>query len=60
MGTLVFENGVAICHRVWFKVLLNPILRKIQFWTEWPYVIVSKVEDNKVVGYAIERMRLRR
>ncbi len=61
MGTLVTDaNGVIICHRVWFKIILNPILRKLQFWTEWPYVITSIIEDGKVLGYRIARVRLRR
>ena len=61
MGTFVRdEKGTIVCHRVWFKVLLNPILRKIQFWTDQPYVITSCVEDERVVGYQIKRVRLLR
>lgn len=60
MGTLVFENGVPILHRTWFKCLLNPILRKLQFWTDRPYVIVSRIEDKEVVGYGFQRTRLMR
>lgn len=36
-------------HRTWFKVLLNPILRKIG-WS-----IVSVVSDNKVLGYELRK-----
>lgn len=58
MGRLVFENGKPVVHRTWFKVVLNPILRHAQFWTDRPYVIVSKVVDREVVGYGFRRMRL--
>lgn len=60
----VFEDGKLVAHRPWFKVIFNPILRKIQFWTKNPRVIVSLVEDikpgdhpsNKVLlGYSFQR-----
>lgn len=36
-------------HRVWFKVIFNPILRK------FGYSIVSKFKDDKLVGYSLKR-----
>lgn len=36
-------------HRVWFKIILNPILRIIG-WS-----IVSIVEKNKVIGYGVRK-----
>ena len=34
-------------HKAPIKVLLNPILRKIQFWRDDPYVIASVTEWKK-------------
>lgn len=31
-------------HKSKLKLIVNPILRKLQFWSETPYVIVSIVE----------------
>jgi hypothetical protein len=36
-------------HRAWFKVLFNPILRRIGF------VIVSCFDDSKLTGYQLRR-----
>jgi hypothetical protein len=36
-------------HRTWFKVILNPFLRKFG-WS-----IVSIIDDNKVIGYDIRK-----
>lgn len=42
-------------HRTWFKILLNPILRKLG------WVIVSNMEDKdgkwKCIGYGFRRYR---
>lgn len=54
----IYANNIAICHRTWFKVVFNPVLRVLQFWTEHPYVIVSNIENNKCVGYGIRRVKL--
>jgi len=45
-------------HRIWFKNILNPVFRIVQFWTNRPCVIVSKVEECKVVGYGFRRKKL--
>lgn len=49
-------------HRTPLKCILNPILRKVQFWTDHPYVIYSDVEikDNvpHFLGYGIAKIKL--
>lgn len=56
--TCVFEDGKLVAHRPWFKVLFNPILRKIQFWSKNPYVIVSLVDDINISGYTTNKVLL--
>lgn len=43
------KGGNVIHHRIWFKNIFNPLLRKMG------YVIVSKIENNKVIGYEIRK-----
>ncbi|AMM43743.1 hypothetical protein FDG95_gp178 [Pectobacterium phage vB_PcaM_CBB] len=46
-------------HKSWSKCLLNPVLRKIQFWTDKPFVIASKITDNhEFIRYTAKRMKL--
>lgn len=45
-------------HGIWFKNILNPVFRSLQFWTDRPYVIASKVSDNAVTGYVFRRVKL--
>jgi hypothetical protein len=45
----VFEEGIWK-HNTPLKLLLNPILRKIQFWTKEPYVISSWTDWEEAVG----------
>lgn len=48
-GCLVKEqDGSVVCHRVWFKIILNPILRKLG------YVIVTHLDQEKVTGYSLQ------
>lgn len=45
---IVDDNGVPLCHRTWFKIILNPFLRKMG------YVIVSKLDASyNVTGYEL-------
>lgn len=49
-------------HKTWFKCFFNPILRRIQFWTDRPYVIYSNVSFDevggiKVLGYGFGRVK---
>lgn len=37
----VYKDGKCINHRPPIKVILNPILRTIQFWSNSPWVIAS-------------------
>jgi len=55
---IIEENGRPIMHRTWFKLLLNPLLRRIQFWTSRPYVIASHIENGRVVRYSVCRRKL--
>jgi len=48
-------------HRVWFKVILNPVLRLIQFRSPNPYVITSVFEMGggkppKLLRYGFKRI----
>lgn len=44
-------------HRVWFKVLINPILRSVQKpFTDRPLLIASIFEGDDLKGYAFRRM----
>ena len=50
-------------HRTSLKCIVNPILRKIQFWTKEPLVIYSKTDfDEKGVphfkGYGLIRTKV--
>src|SRR6266404_8635084 len=49
-GRLVKDkDGFTVCHRVWFKILLNPILRILG------YVIVTHLnEQENVIGYSLQ------
>lgn len=48
-------------HRPPFKVILNPILRFLQFWTDRPYVIATMATRTKhnfiFKGYKLSRVR---
>lgn len=59
---VVGSHGVR--HRSPLKLVVNPILRVLQFWTNNPYVIASKSErisycDYKFIGYKFMRVRYR-
>lgn len=50
-------------HKSPVKLLLNPILRKIQFWTKEPFVICSKTDFDengapRFRGYGLIRTRV--
>jgi len=46
------EKGSIINHRIWFKNIFNPILRKIGF------VIVTELDSKEnILGYEIRRKR---
>ena len=47
------EDGELIMHRVWFKNIFNPFLRKMG------WVIVSKfTDDDQLLGYEIRKYPL--
>lgn len=45
-------------HRTRLKIIVNPILRVLQFWSNTPYVIASNVviERKKFLGYTLRRV----
>ncbi len=46
-------------HKSWSKCIINPVLRKLQFWTDKPFVIASKItNDHEFVRYTIKRVKL--
>lgn len=45
-------------HGPWWKKLINPVLRAIQFWTDRPYVIYSKCSFYKLDEFAGNPPRL--
>lgn len=55
---VVKENGHWM-HKHPIKLLLNPLLRKIQFYTDNPYVIASRLSSDlsKFQGFEIKRVK---
>lgn len=45
----IFEDGIWT-HKTPLKLFLNPILRKLQFWTKEPYVIASLTDWEEDAG----------
>jgi hypothetical protein len=45
-------------HKTKLKCIVNPILRKLQWFTDSPYVIVSKFNNDNFIGYAIRRVKI--
>jgi hypothetical protein len=43
------ETGTAINHRIWFKVLFNPVLRL------FGWVIATQADNGKVLGYTMRK-----
>jgi hypothetical protein len=56
---LVYTEEFGYRHRPPWKVAINTVLRFLQFWTERPIVIASKIQDDdqgkplKIVGYKL-------
>jgi hypothetical protein len=44
-------------HKTKLKCLINPVLRKLQWFTDKPYVIVSKFKTNLFIGYTFKRIK---
>ena len=58
----IYDKGKCVAHRSPIKVAINPFLRKVQFWTKYPYVIASKTDiDSDGIahfgGYVFENLR---
>lgn len=53
-GKLIYDaDGKLISHRIWFKVILNPILRKLFH----KHIVTHLNEDNIVVGYELKKYK---
>lgn len=56
-----YNGRNCVMHRTLVKCLCNPVLRFVQFWTDYPWVITSKIDLEsglpKFVGYHIARVR---
>jgi hypothetical protein len=44
-------------HKTRLKLVINPVLRKIQYWTDKPYVIASCFEKKEFITYKIQRVQ---
>ena len=55
--TMVETNTYTV-HSTWLKRIVNPILRKIQYRTNTPYVIASEFDSSKntFIRYIIRRV----
>jgi hypothetical protein len=63
MKNNMYYDRVAHCwmHRSLLKIIVNPILRKIQFWTKKPWVITSNcvMDENDIphfLNYCFDRV----
>lgn len=56
MNETVLEDGI-LKHKTKLKLFINPMLRKLQFFTNKPYVIASYFENNKFIKYQFKRVR---
>jgi hypothetical protein len=43
-------------HSTRLKRIVNPVLRKLQFWTDKPFVIYSTFENDKFIRYGFGRV----
>jgi hypothetical protein len=52
----ISEEGVdtPIYHRSLIKIIFNPILRVVQFYTDIPYVITSVIDKDNIGWYLIK------
>ena len=60
-----YENKTYWKHKTPLKCIINPILRKLQFFTDSPFVISSECEfrkdqDPKFIRYRFQRVAYRR
>ncbi len=57
LGLYQHKTNNMVVHRTLLKVMINPILRGIQRWTDTPYVIASVFAKGVFVRYSIQRVR---
>ena len=57
---LVYTSGTSFSHVPVFKVIINNILKKLQFWEKEPYIITSKFGKGFIefLGYGFKRIRV--
>ena len=57
---LVYNGGTSFSHVPIFKVIINTILKKLQFWKKEPYIITSKFkkDNTKFLGYGFRRVKV--
>ena len=48
-------------HSTRLKRIVNPVLRKLQFWTRRPFLIYSviEIENNKFLYYGFGRVKMK-
>ncbi len=57
LGLYRHKTERIVVHRTLLKVILNPILRKIQWWTDTPYVIASVFVKGIFTTYSFQRVK---
>ena len=57
---LVYNGDTSFSHVPIFKVIINTILKKLQFWKKEPYIITSKFkkDNTKFLGYGFRRVKV--
>lgn len=59
VNSYYIHKGNYWMHKTRLKLIVNPILRRLQFWTDIPYVIASTTEFIKgypnFIGYVLIR-----
>ena len=55
-GRFIYDGSEAVAHRVWFKVLLNPVLRRLGYQIVTKYTTVQTYSGHprlKVKSYEL-------
>lgn len=47
-------------HKTKLKCIVNPLLRKIQYWTDEPYVIASNFNNGEFITYKITKVKYKK
>lgn len=57
LGLYRHKTNNVVVHRTLLKIIVNPILRSIQRWTDRPYVISSVFVKGVFVRYSVQRVK---